>query len=149
LAKATQLGTPGAIAVALRYQGYIAYQRGKQTEALTYYEQALNWVKDLKFNLAVACLLPPIARIVEGSGYPLEAMRLLGATNAIYPVTEFYGDPDIQPILADAQTKLDDPICADAWAEGNQMSMEQAVHYTLSLIPVILHSLTKCHTNYV
>ncbi|MFZ4660540.1 MAG: ATP-binding protein, partial [Caldilineaceae bacterium] len=134
LDKARQMGTSGAIASLLRYLGHIAYRRGEFVSALSYYRQALNWIRDLGFNLAVANTLPPVARILDATGQTVAAIRLIGATEAIYPIDRLNEDPDAQAIVVAAHAQIEDPIHAKAWEEGQQMGMEQAIAYTLALI---------------
>ena len=43
--------------------------------------------------------------------------------------------PDYLRILADSRSRLDDPALAAAWAEGQAMTLDQAVEYALSIAP--------------
>ena len=131
--RAIQSGTPGMIASFLNLQGHIAYHRGQSHEALSFYAQAIHWIKDLKHNFFLAITLPAIARIIAERGQVAESIRLIGAVAALYPLEHLDFDPDLQPIVQAAQEKLIDSTFAIAWAEGNKMMPNEAIAYALAL----------------
>jgi len=131
--KAIRTGTPGMIASFFHLQGHIAYHRSQTDEALSHYAQAIHWVKEINHNFFLAITLPAIARIVAERGLVAESMRLIGAAEALYPLTQLDYDPDLQPIVEAAHKKLINAAFAIAWAEGNKMTLNEAIDYALTL----------------
>ncbi|MFN8490229.1 MAG: NACHT domain-containing protein [Caldilineaceae bacterium] len=135
---ARQTGTPGFIANFLREQARLAQQRGNLAEAFTCYRQALIWVQKLGHSMFVASCFIPLAALLATQGEWSATMRLVGAAEAIYNidnpvVTGAAKAPDFLQIIAATHARLADPLFATAWAEGQAMTLDEAIAYALAL----------------
>ncbi len=99
-------------------------------ESLRLYQEQAPWVRDLPPVLFAA-----LAEMSWARGQPQAAMRLAGAA-AAFEGEERYNNVsaliEYKRIVAAACARLGDPEFAAAWAEGQAMTMEQAVAYALT-----------------
>ncbi len=116
--------------------GYIAYHNGD-------YERAMDLAAScMKLRLEVGEKpwafneLFGIAGPLGMLGEPEKAARLLGASTALMDmVASNYQPsdlPEVAKYIADVQDQLDEATFEAAWAEGQAMSMEQAIAYALA-----------------
>lgn len=72
-----------------------------------------------------------IARMPQTQAYMHRAVKLCGFAAKFSGVNRIWLLPaeraDYERTIADAQSRLDDPVLAAAWAEGQAMTLEQAV----------------------
>jgi predicted ATPase len=115
--------------------GAIAYKEGDYERArdlaITYTRQRMEIGWKEYAGLGLAGVAGPLARL----GEPEKAARLLGASSAVLHILGIDYQPSIQPeyaaYTADVQSQLDEATFAAAWAEGQAMTLEQAVAYAL------------------
>ena len=137
---AQQTGTPGQIASAHERFGRFAQQQGKPTEALRHYQAGLRIVQPFGHRLFMAPCLLLMTTLASMPTAPLDsgqAARLMGAATAILPLEHMLIEPidlpDIQHSIAHIRTHLDEPTVAAAWAEGQAMTLDEAIAYALAL----------------
>jgi tetratricopeptide (TPR) repeat protein len=106
------------------------YERGKEL-AMSILKQRMEigWIEWALIGLMV--LAGPLGKL----GEPEKAARLLGVQSAISDEMGIYYQPGDQPevdkYIADVYTQLDEAAFETAWAEGQVMTLEQAVAYAL------------------
>jgi predicted ATPase/DNA-binding CsgD family transcriptional regulator len=106
------------------------YERGKEL-AMSILKQRMEigWIEWALIGLMV--LAGPLGKL----GEPEKAARLLGVQSAISGEMGIYYQPGDQPevdkYIADVCTQLDEAAFETAWAEGQAMTLEQAVAYAL------------------
>ncbi|RIK39664.1 MAG: hypothetical protein DCC55_17550 [Chloroflexi bacterium] len=102
------------------------------TEALTFFQTS-----DMKRELART--LGYIAGLALAQGQPQKALQLAGAAAQLRLVLDFcelpYEQAEFDQTEAAARRLLDEETAATAWAAGQAMSVEQAVHCALTLKP--------------
>jgi predicted ATPase/DNA-binding XRE family transcriptional regulator len=119
-----------ALANTLARLGSIACETGEDARASELYKESLELVRRFVFWFEAVACLEGLARVATMQGQPERAARLLGASAAL---REEMGTP-LSPIArADhdhavkaARAALGEDGFADAWAEGNAMSFEEA-----------------------
>ena len=130
-----EVGHKPAIAAALDGLGVLAYGRGDYEVAQTRYMESLGIWEDVGYKPAIASCLEGLARVACMQGHPMRMARLFGAAETL---REAIGIP--LPPVDQAQYKhhceagraqLDNATFEAAWAEGQAMTVEQAVAYAL------------------
>ena len=79
-----------------------------------------------------------IATLVETHGARADAMRLIAAAESLYNIRNFVvmgpaDPPDFLHVINATHARLADPIFAAAWAEGQVMTLKEAIAYALAL----------------
>jgi non-specific serine/threonine protein kinase len=130
LALRRELGAKREIGWSLMLLGQVAHARGDLAAARAAYREALGArreVGDLSVNLVVP-LLSAVAALALDSGAPDQALRLAGAAaRAAAPGAAVLGD--LERVRAAGCRTL--PNGAALWAEGQAMTLEQAVTVAL------------------
>ena len=76
------------------------------------------------------------AAVSMAEGHPNRAARLLGASHAVFKAYGFAARVSDRPDISRTTSKVQDALDSDAfdvaWAEGLEMSMEDAIEYALS-----------------
>jgi predicted ATPase/DNA-binding SARP family transcriptional activator len=110
----------------------IAFEQGndKQTEALS--QESLRLSRELDSKPGIAANLEQLAAVAGSRSQPERAARLFGAAQALREASGAALPPDeYQRTLAAAQARLDEASWVAAWAEGQAMTLEQAIAYAL------------------
>jgi non-specific serine/threonine protein kinase len=107
------------------------YERGRELAiAILKQRMEIGWVEWALIGLMV--LAGPIGKL----GQPEKAARLLGASTTLSAEMGIYYQPGDQPVIdkyiADVRAQLDEDTFETAWAEGQAMTLKQAVTYALS-----------------
>jgi predicted ATPase/class 3 adenylate cyclase/Tfp pilus assembly protein PilF len=125
----------------------IAGTEGDGRRAIALATESVQLYRDLRDARGVACCLAALAEWIQADGDPERAARLLGAARALCdaaqtpmpPLYRIEVDCNVPPIdhaslerrVEAARAALDARVFAAAWAEGQAMSLEDAVAYAL------------------
>ncbi len=114
---------------------YVAYQEGNYESARELSVSYLNQIYLIGTELGTLDGLAQLAGPLGKLGELEKAARLLGATAALMSAIGFdhqAGDQlEIDKYEADVRARLDEDVFKAAWAEGQAMTLEQAVAYAL------------------
>jgi predicted ATPase len=110
---------------------YIAQHEGDHVRALGLVRQAFQLSRDKEDTRDVASFLVTFAGSIAALGQLQRAARLLGASEAALERMGAFHQPTDKPemdrIIAEVRTQLDDATFQAAWADGRQMTLVQAV----------------------
>jgi predicted ATPase/transcriptional regulator with XRE-family HTH domain len=139
MALGRQDGSPGYVAFGLLHLGILAQVQGRPSDALARYQEGLMAVKELRHNMFVGTCLTVMATLADAPAPPLNAVQatqLLGATAALQGLDRVYLDVDCaaqcRRLIDATYARLADPTHAAAWAEGQAMSLDEAIQYALA-----------------
>jgi tetratricopeptide (TPR) repeat protein len=111
--------------------GYTAKRRNELQQALTYFRQALSIQSNTNNGAGIAECLMGIAGVFTERGQADIGARLLGAAEALRVTVGATRWPanclEYDCIVARLQEALDEREFAVAWAEGQSMTLEQAI----------------------
>jgi hypothetical protein len=129
-----ELGNHLGTAVALHKRGYVALHQGKLARAEALLEEGLALYQKLGIGQwGIAHCLAGFAAVALVRAQPERATRLLGAASALIAAVghrlELPDSADYDDSLAMAKAQLDEVAFAAAWAEGQVMTMEEAIAY--------------------
>jgi tetratricopeptide (TPR) repeat protein len=114
---------------------YVAYHEGNYESARELSVSYLNQIYMIGTELGTLDGLAQLAGPLGKLGELEKAARLLGATAALMSAIGFdhqAGDQlEIDKYEADVRARLDEDVFKAAWAEGQAMTLEQAVAYAL------------------
>lgn len=131
LAVCQQTGETLRICYNLVNLAYVAQHEGEHERALNLVRQALHITRDTKGSRDIASFLVTFAGSIAALGQLDRAARLVGASEAaLESMGAFHqptDKPEIDRIIADVRAQLDNTTFQIAWAEGQEMSLEQAV----------------------
>jgi predicted ATPase/DNA-binding winged helix-turn-helix (wHTH) protein len=115
--------------------GSIDRQQGNHSAAHAEYREALEIFTSLGHRRGMARTLEGTACLAMARGNAARALKLAAAAahlrsliSAPLPLAD---QSKLDQTLASARESLSAPESAGAWAEGSQMSLEKAVHYSL------------------
>ena len=110
--------------------------QGDLAAARSLTEESLAIGRELGDRRGVVECLERLAAVSGADGHLPRSARLLGAAEAL---REAIGAPlsasdraDLGRVAATVRSRLAQPACAAAWAEGRAMTVEQAIAYALS-----------------
>jgi tetratricopeptide (TPR) repeat protein len=131
----------------LRFLGEIAEEQGETEQAGMYNAEALVVLRDAWDVNRIAAVLRGVAALALMAGEPARALRLAGAVNVVHathgtrifmevaPAQKLWARTSWEQIRETAQQALSPADAAAAWAEGQAMSLEQAIAYALDWLP--------------
>jgi predicted ATPase/DNA-binding SARP family transcriptional activator len=130
-----ELDHQGWIAGTLHNLALVATDQGHFEQAMLFNKESLRMLRQFGEKPAFPDQFESFAAVLGAQRQPERAVRLLGAAAAlrdefqtpIFPVDQ----PDYERILALARAQLDEAAFATAWAEGQAMTVEQAIAYAL------------------
>jgi predicted ATPase/DNA-binding SARP family transcriptional activator len=141
-----EAGLKPAIFHILHGMGRVAQSRGNHAEARTYYQEALriqgrrvgptfNWAWLKSYVSTVAYPLEDFAVLAAAQNQMERAARLLGVLQPLYHLIQYRQSPverseHDQAVVA-ARAALGEETFAKVWAEGQAMTLEEAVAYAL------------------
>jgi predicted ATPase/DNA-binding CsgD family transcriptional regulator len=110
---------------------YVAQHEGEHERALNLVRQALQITRETNDSRDIASFLVTFAGSIAALGQLRRAARLLGASEAaLERMGAFHqptDKPEIDRIITEVREQLDQETFQDTWAEGQEMSLEQAV----------------------
>ena len=111
--------------------GHVAVAQGNDAEARSVYQESLRRCAEMGYRPPMSSCLAGLARVARGEGRTARAARLVGAAEGQREVpgawTELLDRRQYDRDMADARAQTHDW----AWAEGQAMTLEQAVAYAL------------------
>jgi tetratricopeptide (TPR) repeat protein len=133
------LGYPASLQFALDNQGNLAFAQGHYAAALDHYTQSLKIACHLADKFNIATLFERLAGVLGAQQKAAQAARLLGAAaklhEAIGAPLRAIDRPRYQQTMAAAHVQLSDSAFALAWAEGEAMTLDEAVAYAVGTSP--------------
>jgi predicted ATPase/DNA-binding CsgD family transcriptional regulator len=114
---------------------YLAQHEGDHARAFALAREALELARGVVYVRDLASFVVTYAGSTAALGQLLPAARLLGASEvALERMGAFYqpaDKPEMERIVEEVRVQLDDTSFNTAWAEGREMSLEEAVRYAL------------------
>ncbi len=125
------LDSPGRVVKTLANLGLIAWARGDIQAAQALIRQGLDLSCEVGHPGGMPQCLQGLAGVLGAQGQLVPAVRLLAAATTLHSAANAISAPTDrlahEAILASLAAQLDAPAFALAWAEGQQMTLEQAV----------------------
>jgi DNA-binding CsgD family transcriptional regulator len=116
--------------------GELALRRGERERARSLLSESLALERELRQPRTIAESLDQLAQLASLEGQPERATRLVGAAAAIREEhglpRERAALPDHEHLQSALRAALSEATFAAAWAEGQAMSLEQAIDYALA-----------------
>jgi DNA-binding CsgD family transcriptional regulator len=110
--------------------GYIAFDQGDYTAALSFYEQSLAILWEVEDTWSLAACLERVAEAAIALGNPAWAIRLCGAAEVLRETIDAPIPPiertDYDYAVAAARTLLGQEVFSATWAEGRTMTPSHA-----------------------
>ena len=130
-----EIGAEFTVAYAVTGLGKVAYSRRDYDTAHTFFKEALAIFREMANPWNMTYCLEALAALAVAQGDMKRAARLFGAMAEFYahlkfllsPLERDHHDRD----LAAARTGLGEEAFSALWAEGQAMTMQQAVSYAL------------------
>jgi predicted ATPase/DNA-binding SARP family transcriptional activator len=144
-----ELGSKLDVAWPLYFLGYVALRQGHVQQAKALFTDSLVLYQELDAKQEMARCLAGLAELAGAEGRPERAVRLCGATHVALQSLSTHletTDRDHQeriPATSQAEfernltalrVELSDEAFSAAWAEGQAMTLEQAVAYAMAQI---------------
>src|SRR5215210_6405745 len=130
-------GASDVVCVALHPLAAVAHAEGDHERAARLLEESLMLSVDIGDESNVAYCLEGLAAVAASEDELERAARLWGAAEALLEATEVMAHPHAsdrslyQHQVTDARDRLEQRTWAEAWAEGREMTGDQAVEYAL------------------
>jgi tetratricopeptide (TPR) repeat protein len=135
LATFKELGAKIYFAYTLVCLGYVARRAGALTNAKARFTESLVLMQKLNDDTGIASCLVGLAGVDAMEGRPTRAAIMLGIVDTIASATDLFSGPitriEYEYALAATRPQLEEVAFAAAWAEGQPMSLEQAVVFAL------------------
>jgi tetratricopeptide (TPR) repeat protein len=126
-----ELGEKFGAAVALHKGGYVALHQGNLARAEALLKEGLALYQEFDNRWGIAHCLAGFGALALARAQPERATRLLGATSALLAATVYHlelpDSADYDGSLVTVRAQLDEAAFAAAWAEGQAMTMEEAI----------------------
>ena len=133
VALAREDGNPQIEAEALNNLGWVALDRGATEQAQDYFRECLKGTQGSGVLAFIPNCLIGLARVADLRGQEVVAARLWGAALATAAALSLPldGQPEYDPVIAQLRERLDAEAFAAARAEGQAMTVEQAIAYAM------------------
>lgn len=126
-----EIGFRPSIAGALSFLGRIDVEEGNAAAAGELFAESLAILRDMNETLPFAVVLQGIGVTLVALDRPMEAVRLWGAAEALCAVADVPLPPDERAFVERARlvvlSQRGQEAFTGAWAEGNAMTLEQAL----------------------
>jgi hypothetical protein len=136
LALFRKAGSKREIAASLHNLAYVAHNQGDTQRATQLFEESLTRQRELGNQEGVTECLAGFALLAATHGQLGAAARLFGAVaglrQAIGALAWPAGTTEYERNAALVREQLDAPTFAAAWAEGQMMTLDEAVAYALA-----------------
>jgi len=123
---------------------FVAQHEGNHQEALQLLFRSLALCQELGSAADLACELLAFAGLLGALGQPVGAARLFGAADASLLQTDTLLDPNDLPehdrSVVFVRKQIGEEAFAAAWAEGHEMTLDQAIAYIHTLADFALPS---------
>ncbi|MBX2999995.1 MAG: tetratricopeptide repeat protein [Caldilineaceae bacterium] len=137
LATTQVIGDRLSVARTLYGLGEVAFGQGDLDTAQDLYRQSLAIFHELQDQPLAFWSLDSLAGVAVAQGDPESGVRLFGASSALRHALGIPQPPfrraAYERMLAHGRSQLDETKAAQAWAQGQAMSVEQAVQYASTL----------------
>lgn len=135
LQAARQSGDRLLIAESLRILGRVRFEERDYERAAHLYAESLRLAWTLGGTISSALGLVALASLAANQGQPVRAVRLFGAAQALLDARGATFQPqdqqEIDRQIEAARAQLDSAAWMAAWAEGQDMQLEQLVQFAL------------------
>ncbi len=132
---AQEAGLRECVALALGERGRVAWHQGDMAQARRLLMQSLRLWWEIGDQEGLALSLTTCAEVAAAGGQPERAVRLTGAASSLAHAIIFNwpweGRLEIERRAAAVGADLDAATFERAWAEGQQMPLDQAIGYAL------------------
>ena len=136
LAINVEIGNTWAVVTSSVNLAWVALHQGDYKRAQALFKQALIPARDLKAPYIVSENLMALADVAIQAGDAKRAARLLGASAGLSETTGYVLNPFDRKVfdhyVAAARDALGEKEFSSAWAEGHDMTFEQAITYALA-----------------
>lgn len=130
-----EVGNKRRAAIALVNLSYAAQHQGDYEQAEQYAMKGLRLLQELNLKYHITIVLAMLAGPVAAQGQAERAARLLGASEAIFEGMSVNLQPadrvEIDGYIAIVRRQLDPDQFQQTWAEGRNMTFEEAIRYAL------------------
>jgi DNA-binding SARP family transcriptional activator len=141
---ARELGLTGTLARGLRGLGQVGLAGGHWHAAAGNLWKSLQLEQQRQYVPGVALSLAALGRVAAATGQARTGARLLGAAQATFDasgrVTEASDHIELKRSVDVVRAQLEPAEFEAAWAEGGELTLEQAIAAALSCLPVADHS---------
>lgn len=126
------------LAAALWRLGHLCWLERHYAQSLTAFTESLTLRLDLKSRRGIAYAIDGVAWVAASTGQAQLAVRLFGATDTHFSAMDTHFHPIEQPAhdaaLSAARQALDAATFTTAWAEGQALSLEEAITLALGVV---------------
>ncbi len=116
--------------------GYVTLRQGNSTLAAQHFEESIHFYRERGNESMIAASLAGLGGVAVAQGEPGRGARLLGAADALNRKLGVILDPDdrleFERDVAGSRASLEETAFDTAWAEGQAISLEQAMAYALN-----------------
>jgi predicted ATPase/class 3 adenylate cyclase len=138
LALGQEIGDKALIGASLHNLGYVSQHHGDYPQAVTLFTKSLIIFSEIDDKVLVALCLAGLAGQVQAMGYPKRAANLFGAAKPWFDAASNRFAPadqiEYQRNLTATRAELDEATFETAFAEGQKMSLEEALDLALKTI---------------
>ncbi len=126
-----QTGDTWGLAWALLGAGRVALAQGEDAHAHTLLRESLTLRRDLGYKPGIAASLMALAEEAAGARQWAQAVRLAGVTDNLGTTVGAGVSPaaraTYEHVIAEARGHLGTPLATQTWAEGQVMTLDQAI----------------------
>jgi hypothetical protein len=126
-----ELGDSADVAVQENALGHVALQQGEAAAAYAHYVASLQQQQGCRGLLWTPDSLAGLAAVALAKGQAGRALRLAAASAALSAQAGYRLQPAVEQTIAAARAALDERSAAAAWAQGEAMTLEQALAYAV------------------
>ncbi len=138
LAVGREIGDKDRIAIACHNLAYVSHHQGDDPQAVALFSQSLILSQEVGDTLLTAVCISGLAGEAQAMGHPERAARLFGAAQALIDAITSRRAPadqiEYQRSLNAVRDRLNEAVFQSAWAEGEAMTMDQAIELALERI---------------
>jgi hypothetical protein len=135
LVLARELSSWGFVGTILANLGFVMLRQGNDARAAMLFGDSLAVARERAYEDVMSWILAGLAGVMAAQSRPQRAARLLAAVEAWNVLNDLPLEPtnraDYEQIVGAVHDQLDETTFALAWAEGQTMTLEQAIAYAL------------------
>lgn len=136
LERSRAIGNPLILAASLGWLATSAAEEGRFDEAFAQVREHLPIACELG-NYETAIALMRVARVLWPAGHVFEAVRMLGAADAMFEemgITDDWGLAELRKLEAVARNALDETELEACWNDGRARGPDEAVALALDVL---------------